>query len=200
MKIFISGGSKSGKSMLAQRLAQKLRAPGKPLYYLATMIPTDNEDRERIKRHKQDREGLGYETVEAGRGVYAAVANCEKDGFFLLDSVTALLANEMFLPGGEVVPGAYRKVADDLEGIICHVGGIVVVSDNVFSDAYIYDELTESYRRGLAYIDRQAARLCDTVLEVCGGLCIALKGGGLLDACGGPLFDHLSGGLLDGFI
>jgi len=200
MKIFISGGSKSGKSMLAQRLSQCLRAPGKPMYYLATMLPADAEDRERIARHRQDREGLGYETVEAGRGVYAAVAKCDKDGFFLLDSVTALLANEMFLPSGGIEPDAYKIVVGDLERVINLVGGIVVVSDNIFSDAYIYDELTESYRRGLAYIDRQAARLCDTVLEVCGGLCIALKGGGLLDACGGPLFDHLSGGLLDGFI
>lgn len=43
MRYFLSGGSKSGKSMLGQRLARDMAAGG-PLYYIATMIPRDEED------------------------------------------------------------------------------------------------------------------------------------------------------------
>ena len=54
MRYFLSGGSKSGKSMLGQRLARDMAAGG-PLYYIATMIPRDEEDQARIRRHLQER-------------------------------------------------------------------------------------------------------------------------------------------------
>ena len=53
MRYFLSGGSKSGKSMLGQRLARDMAAGG-PLYYIATMIPRDEEDQARIRRHLQE--------------------------------------------------------------------------------------------------------------------------------------------------
>ena len=50
MKIWITGGAGSGKSSLAQDLAAALAAGG-PRYYVATMVPRDDEDRSRIHRH-----------------------------------------------------------------------------------------------------------------------------------------------------
>ena len=47
MILFLSGGSKSGKSSLAQDLAVTLSRGGKH-YYVATMIPVDGEDHKRI--------------------------------------------------------------------------------------------------------------------------------------------------------
>ena len=180
MKIFISGGCKNGKSSYAQRLSQALRKPGAPLYYLATMIPSDGEDETRISRHRRDREGCGFETVEAGRDILAAVGGCDRHGTFLLDSVTALLANEMFTRDGRVERGAHIKIAGELAAIMDAVDGIVIVSDFIYSDGSLYEELTETYRRGLAYIDRRTAGLCDIALEACGGICVAHKGGELL--------------------
>ena len=45
MKILLVGGSKSGKSGLAQRLCVRLAA-GAPMIYWATMEPVDGEERE----------------------------------------------------------------------------------------------------------------------------------------------------------
>ena len=56
MKVYISGGCKNGKSMLAQNLAKKL-AGDAPMYYIATMIPHDKEDNARIAKHIEDRDG-----------------------------------------------------------------------------------------------------------------------------------------------
>ena len=70
MRVFISGGCKNGKSMLAQRIAVK---QGAPLYYIATMIPYDDEDRARIRRHLKEREGWGFETIECGRNILSAL-------------------------------------------------------------------------------------------------------------------------------
>ena len=65
MTVFLSGGCKNGKSTLAEQIAVHLSRPGR-LYYLATMIPHDEEDRARIARHVESRAGLGFQTVECG--------------------------------------------------------------------------------------------------------------------------------------
>lgn len=175
MTIFISGGVKNGKSSHAQRLAKAL-AGGKPLYYLATMLPHDAEDDARILRHREDRAGMGFETLECSQDISGCLAQASPEGVFLLDSTTALLANEMFLPDGSVNLGAAEKIEKELRDFSQRVGGLVVVSDGIYSDAAEYDALTEAYRRGLARIDRALAEACEVVLEICGGLIICHKG------------------------
>ena len=182
MKVYISGGCKNGKSSYAERLSQNIKKADTPLYYLATMIPKDEEDKERIKRHQQDREGCGFETVEVGCDIIVAIGKCDKHGTFLLDSVTALLANEMFntnngdISGFSINTDAYKKITSDLTEIISKLSNIIIISDYIYSDAFLYDDLTEAYRRGLAHIDKQIARLCDVVLEFCYGNVIIHKG------------------------
>lgn len=174
MKAFISGGCKNGKSHYAQELAVRMaRAQGLPLYYLATMIPHDEEDRARIRCHLREREGLGFETVERGFDICRCLDETtvsgkpvRREGIFLLDSVTALLANEMFPPGGEPDCDAPQRLAEELAAFAAAVSGVVFVSDYIYSDAFVYDELTERYRRGLAFIDRRLAAICEQVSEV----------------------------------
>lgn len=97
MTYLLIGGSKSGKSHLAQQLCRSL---GGPLVYWATMEPVDGEDRARIENHLRDREGWGFETLEAARDLPAAFDRLPADATVLFDSATALLANEMFRPDG----------------------------------------------------------------------------------------------------
>ena len=172
MSTYISGGCKNGKSFYAQRVA---KAGGTPLYYVATMIPRDGEDQARIRRHRDERSGWGFETLECGRSILDCLDSADPDGSFLLDSVTALLSNEMFSPEGADM-GAARRVAEELEAFIQRAPNTVLVSDYIFSDALLYDDLTEAYRRGLAYIDRHLAARCDNVIEVVGGQFIVHKG------------------------
>ena len=68
MRVFLSGGAKNGKSGYAQHLAVQLAQGGKH-YYVATMIPVDEEDRERIRHHIADRAGMGFETIECGTDI-----------------------------------------------------------------------------------------------------------------------------------
>ena len=177
MNWFISGGCKNGKSHFAQNIAREMAAesPARPLYYLATMIPHDVEDEERIARHLREREGLGFETIERGYDVSGCLKGrtvlgkpVDPQGVFLLDSVTALLSNEMF-PDGGVDLKAPQRLAEELVGFARRTGSVVFVSDYIYSDAMIYDELVEAYRRGLALIDRTLAATCDRVAEVAFG-------------------------------
>lgn len=175
MTCFISGGAKNGKSSLAQNLAVAL---GDPHYYVATMIPTDEEDWERIRRHIADRDGLGFETIECGRNILSCLEMADKEGSFLVDSATALLQNAMFPveKNYEMDLEAAQKCADDLITFVESVHSAVIVSDYIYADAARYDEGTEAYRRCLAGIDRRLAQVCDTVVEVSAGNVIVHKG------------------------
>ena len=177
MIVFVSGGAKNGKSGFAQNLAVKLAGEGKR-YYVATMIPVDEEDHQRIRRHVADRAGLGFETIERGGGILSCL-NYDKNGSCLLDSVTALLQKVMFPPerNYEMDFQAAEKCAEDVVSFAKSVANAVIVSDYIYSDAQHYDESTECYRRCLADIDRRLAQISDTVIEVSAGQLIFHKGG-----------------------
>ena len=172
MSTFISGGCKNGKSYYAQRIA---KSAGAPLYYIATMIPHDDEDDARILRHRNERDGWGFETLECGADILSCLDRADPDGSFLLDSVTALLSNEMLAPDG-FHPEAPKKIAAELCEFVRLAPKTVLVSDFIYSDAALYDEWTETYRRGLAHIDCAVAQACDNVLEVVNGQIICFKG------------------------
>lgn len=172
MSTLISGGASSGKSMLAQRIA---RAGGAPRYYVATMIPRDAEDRARVARHRLERAGWGFETLECGRDILSCLAHADPRGVFLVDSVTALLANEMFPPEG-FRPDAHVVLAEDLSKFVRRAPNAVLVSDFIYSDAVRYDGPTEAFRAALAHVDRRLAACCDNVLEAAAGQVVVHKG------------------------
>ena len=175
MTVFISGGAKCGKSSLAQDLAVAL---GRKRYYVATMISTGEEDNERIRRHLADRDGMGFETVECFRNIMDCLQSADKDGVFLVDSVTSLIQNSLFPveKDYEMDLDAANRCADELIKFAVTVRHAVFVSDYIYSDAECYSESTEMYRKCLASIDRRLAQVCDTVIEVSAGQCTAYKG------------------------
>ena len=187
MNIFISGGCKNGKSYRAQELARDMAARGSlPLYYLATMIPHDDEDLARIRRHLNEREGWGFETVEQGTDICATLDSrtvsgqpVKRGGVFLLESVTALLSNEMFRADGTVDFDAGERLAAELAQFAAQTGHTVFVSDYLYSDAFAFDDFTDHYRKALARCDRTLAKCCDRVIEVSYGFEQDWKGSSL---------------------
>lgn len=176
MIVYISGGCKNGKSSYAEKIANSLKQKDRPFYYIATMIPCDIEDEERIKRHKIQREKFNFTTIDIKRNINELEKNCDLDGTFLIDSTTALLSNEMFLENGDFVEKSYEKVANDLIYIARKIKNVVLVSDYIFSDSINYDKYTKNYQKGLAFIDKKLAEESDVVIEVCYGNIIFYKG------------------------
>ena len=181
MNALISGGCKNGKSYYAQRLAQdQARQLKRPLYYIATMIPRDEEDRARIRRHLAERDGWGFETIEQPMDLTALLDDPRVDtsGVFLLDSVTAIMENEMFrqreTEDGKTVfycdEAAKDRVRDDMVAFAKATGNTVFVSDGIYGDMGEYSESTEEYRKALATADRALAEVCDQVIEITYGI------------------------------
>lgn len=194
MIALVSGGCKNGKSYYAQHLSKELAqgedrsAEGGKLYYIATMIPHDEEDHARIRRHLSEREGWGFETIEQGKNVGELV---ERDidfaGTFLFDSVTAVMENEMYPVAlkerqdgtservflGEDMTAPARVTAgclDFAKAVRAAGGNLVFVSDGIYGDGGEYSQSTESYRKALAEADRAIAAVADRVIEVSYGI------------------------------
>lgn len=178
MTALICGGSKSGKSDAAQRMTSKMaRDIGAPLYYVATMEPSDDEDRERISKHIENRAGLGFKTIERCRNISGVLDIGGIGSVYLVDSVTALLNGEMFPPPDYAEDAdAPSRCAAGLCRIANKAAGAVFVADYIFSDAETYDAGTERYRRGLASICRALADVCDVVAEASAGILTYYKG------------------------
>lgn len=179
MRALISGGCKMGKSTLAQRLAA---VQGEGHVYVATMRPRDTEDEERIARHRREREGWGFRTVECPTGIEQLLTLAEASESLLLDSTTALLAEEMFSADGRLDSAAPERIMAALTRVLDRFAHMVIVSDTIFSDARRFDPATEAYRKGLADIDRALAAQCDAVLEMTFGQAVIHKGGMAFDA------------------
>ena len=177
MTIFLSGGAKCGKSHYAQDLAVWLAGGGKH-YYVATMIPTGEEDYGRIRHHLEDRSGMGFETLECFRNVMDCLQTGDPEAAFLVDSVTSLLQNALFPEetGYELDAAGAERCAAELEEFARQVRHVIFVSDYIYSDAERYSETTECYRKCLADIDRRLAKICDVVIEVSAGQKIFHKG------------------------
>jgi len=181
MTIFITGGCKNGKSSIAEDCCLAL-AKGGPLFYLATMQPNDDEDHARIKRHRESRAGKGFETIECQKGILSCIekADCV-NGTFILDSVTALMINELYNYGEDFSdfkadPEAANRVANDLCTLADKVKNIVFVSDYIYEEADNYSEYTEEYLRSLSTVDKAVAKKCDAVAEIILGNINMIKG------------------------
>ena len=173
MIIVITGGAKNGKSSLAQNMTAALAQDRH--FYIATMIPSDDEDRERIRKHVADRAGMGFETIECGVHIPDALEAAGGKGAYLLDSVTALLANEMF-PRGSMDLEAAPRVAEELLLFADKADHVVFVFDGLFGDADAFDEITETYRSGLALCQKKLAERCDVFIEMFAGVPVYHKG------------------------
>lgn len=90
--ILVTGGSRSGKSVLAEKKAEQLG--GGDILYIATAIPTDDDMRERIRIHQARRNPL-WETYEGYLGLDKVILETEKK-VILLDCITVLITNILF--------------------------------------------------------------------------------------------------------
>jgi adenosylcobinamide kinase/adenosylcobinamide-phosphate guanylyltransferase len=88
--IFITGGARSGKSRFAVNLAKQLASR---VTFVATAIPKDEEMRERIRRHQNDRPGH-WRIVEEGKDLPLVLsqldASCE---LVVIDCLSFLISN-----------------------------------------------------------------------------------------------------------
>ena len=167
MLTLVIGGAGSGKSAFAE--AHVCRLPGKKIY-LATMLRRGEEAQARIQKHRLQRAGRGFETLE--RGLDLEHASLPPGADILLEDLSNLLANELFEPDG----GGIEAVRRGLRHLLESRGSLTVVTNEVFSGGKEYDEGSLRYLRDLAELNRELAARADLVTEIVCGLPNVLKG------------------------
>jgi len=99
--ILVLGGSRSGKSEFAEKIAARL---GERVVYVATAAVLDDEMKERVRLHRIRRPQL-WETVEEEKDILSVLKKGCQGDVFILDCVTVWLANLLLdknVPGREV--------------------------------------------------------------------------------------------------
>ncbi|WP_297421523.1 bifunctional adenosylcobinamide kinase/adenosylcobinamide-phosphate guanylyltransferase [Clostridium sp.] len=162
MNYLIIGGSKSGKSEIGEKIALSLN--NDKVIYIATMKPYDKEDEERVKKHKENRNGLNFITIEQQRNLPQIVDSITPNDTVLIDSITSLLTNEMFIEN-TITKNPSVDILSGLKKIMNRAKNTLIVSDYIFNDSIVYDEVTENFKKELACINIELGKLCENVIE-----------------------------------
>ncbi|WP_075881097.1 bifunctional adenosylcobinamide kinase/adenosylcobinamide-phosphate guanylyltransferase [Vreelandella massiliensis] len=174
MIAFISGGARSGKSEVAERLTlewQKKR--GGKRYYLATATGSDAEMTARIERHRRER-GPGWITLEASFALSTALDEVEAGGTVLLDCLTLWASRALYEAGFDEARGL-TQLSELLAEARNRRIVLVVVSNDLNEDLPPRDAETWRYLDFLQGLHRRLALDADRVIEVVAGLAIEWK-------------------------
>lgn len=163
--VLISGANNSGKSLYAEELIAQMTGPR---YYVATMRPCTDENHRRIEKHRAQRRGLGFQTLEYPHQVGDAPVTA--DGVVLLEDVSNLLANAIFEKGGDAA-GVFQDICALRDR--CRV--LVAVTIAGLQDEG-YDAMTAAYINGLNQINRELLACADVAVTMQDRLPVYQKG------------------------
>lgn len=164
----ILGGTRSGKSRLAEALIRHWTGDGTPTY-IATAEAFDEEMQERIANHKAGR-GTNWETVEAPLSLPAALMRARAKPV-LVDCLTLWLSNLML--ADRPTDGASDALITALQErqaptvLVSNEVGLGIVPDN---------ELGRRFRDAAGYLNQAVAASADAVVFTAAGLPLVLKG------------------------
>jgi adenosylcobinamide kinase/adenosylcobinamide-phosphate guanylyltransferase len=153
MTVLVLGPNNSGKSAYAEKLAVSL-ANG-PLCYIATMIPYGEEGRARVEKHRKQREGLGFVTLE--RPTRVAGIPLPADATVLLEDVSNLLGNALHGGGGDVFGDIAALCEKSRNTVLVSIGGLEPRPE--------HDDETKGYIAALNRLNGLLADFADKVVH-----------------------------------
>lgn len=90
--IFVTGGSRSGKSRYAQDRAEQIKDRR---CFIATCVPADEEMFERVNRHRKMRSDADWDTIEEALDLAECFRGNPQYGVYLVDCLTLWVHNLM---------------------------------------------------------------------------------------------------------
>lgn len=164
--ILITGGARSGKSELAERLA--LRPTGRAVY-IATAEAWDDEMRARIKTH-QDRRGQEWANHHAPLDLVETLEATDGGDTRLVDCLTLWLTNLML--GDHDWRAASERLCDALPR---QSAPVVLVTNEVGMGIVPDNRLAREFRDAAGWLNRRVAEVSDAVYLTVAGCPIKVK-------------------------
>lgn len=160
MNTLILGGARSGKSLVAERLAER---SDRDVTYVATLRLGDDDDlAARIATHRA-RRPLEWTTIECGDDLASVLQTTS--GTVLVDSLGPWLAS---LPEMRPDPDALTAA------LLARHGDTIIVSEEVGLGVHPETPLGREFRDALGTLNQAIARVSDHVLLVVAGRVLSL--------------------------
>ncbi len=177
--ILITGGSRSGKSAYAQKLAEAL--PG-PRAYVATCPVIDPEMELRVKKHREARSAADWETIEEPVDLAGALSRTAAHRVVLVDCLTLWVNNLLYEAEGRGAIFTEEETAVRCREVIdvCGVfpGTVIFVTNELGMGIIPDNEPARRFRDCAGRCNQMLAAAAQTVTLVVAGLPLLLKSGG----------------------
>ncbi|MBA3035509.1 MAG: bifunctional adenosylcobinamide kinase/adenosylcobinamide-phosphate guanylyltransferase [Desulfobacterium sp.] len=167
----ITGGCKSGKSRHALELADNVKGDRK--LFVATCIPFDDEMKERIRRHQEERSKT-WHTLEVPVLLSETISEWSaKSDIILIDCLTLWINNIMFQhPDIDKVTDNIQNLVSSIKNSCCPV---VLVSNEVGSGIVPDNELARFFRDAAGLVNQKIASISDKVIWMVAGIPVVIK-------------------------
>ncbi len=179
--VLITGGCRSGKSRYARQRAEKLAGPRA---FVATCPALDDEMRQRIARHQEERRDRGWETIEETTELAASIGREDEYEVLLIDCVTLWVNNLMYearqregeVDQGEINEDEIARAAEDVL-LACRRrrGTVFFVTNEVGMGIVPDNALARKYRDLVGRCNQTIAAGADEVTLVTCGIPMTLK-------------------------
>lgn len=166
----ILGGARSGKSLLAERLAQ---ASGLECIYVATATAGDAEMAERIRLHRAQRSGFACTIEEPLRLAHVLAGQMRPGRCVLVDCLTLWLTNLLLADDADAFA---RERALLLATLARSEGRVLLVSNEVGLGVVPMDALSRRFVDESGRLHQEIAALSRRTIFVVAGLPQVLKG------------------------
>ena len=172
--ILVTGGCRSGKSAHALALADGLGVDRR--CFLATCVPGDEEMRDRVARHQQDR-GPEWETIECPLDISGAIRQtAAKDTVVLVDCLTLWMNNIL---AETVVQDNIEVYINELQVSLKAVPGtVILVTNEVGCGIVPADRISRLFRDMTGLANQRTAATADRVIWMVSGVPVVIKGSG----------------------
>ena len=169
-KILVLGGCRSGKSSHALELAETM---GPRRIFVATCVPHDDEMRERVARHRQERSDA-WKTLEVPVDLAGAIdVHGASADVILVDCLTLWLSNLLMESDDTAV---IRRHIDELADAVRRTpGAVVLVSNEVGAGIVPENRLARLYRDLAGWTNQAMATACDRVVWTVAGIPVTIK-------------------------
>ncbi len=167
----IVGGQRSGKSRHAERLALQWAAtPGHQVSVLATAQAHDDEMRQRILRHQQDRPE-GFDTIEEPLQLCEALrAHASARRLLVVDCLTLWLTNWLMPMNGEPHLEDWRTECAALQQLLPSLTSpVIFVSNEVGWGVMPMGREVRAYVDELGRLNQLIARQCERLTLMVAG-------------------------------
>lgn len=175
--ILVTGGARSGKSSYALGLGRAM--PG-PRVFIATCPVTDDEMERRIEKHRRERGGGEWETVEEGTDLAGAIRGAEGAAVIVVDCLTLWVNNLIYeaeKESREVTEEEVAALSAEVIGACRDVSGTVIfVTNEVGMGIVPGDGVSRRYRDLVGRCNQTIAAGADAAALVVCGIATIIKG------------------------